>query len=90
METTINPLKTLAASCRHTKCCQDDMCVACGSPVSTYNANADLINQRPDANDWDWWCACDNADCVHAYGEGIFDEPLEWTTKADASLVRAG
>lgn len=85
-----NPLIALARSDRHTECCGHDICAACGSPVSTYNANADLVDQRPEASEWDWWCACDNADCIHAYGEGLFQEPLGWMGKVDAPLVRAG
>lgn len=80
----INPLIELARPDRRAVCCNDDICTVCGSPVSTYNANADLVDQRPEASNWDWWCACDNADCVHAYGEGLFQEPLGWMDKADA------
>jgi hypothetical protein len=79
----VNPLMRLAESERHINCCQNDVCAACGSPVSTYNANSDVIDQRPEASEWDWWCACDNANCVHAYGEGLFQDALDWV-KNDA------
>lgn len=82
MEIKENPLVTQAAQDRHTDCCTNDTCKACGSRVSTYNCNAALVEQRPTAAAWDWWSACDNADCVHAQGEGVFQEPLDWVNKA--------
>jgi hypothetical protein len=47
-------------------------CRDCGSSVSHYTCNADLIAQRPQAAEWDWWAACDNTQCPNHVGEGIF------------------
>jgi hypothetical protein len=83
MVTDTNPLFELAAKDRHTEdCCSRQRCGVCGCHVSTYNANASVIAQRPEADDWDWWVACDNANCEHAYGEGLFQNPIGWVTKA--------
>ena len=76
-----NSLIEIAASDRHDTCCAAQKCRACGSHVSTYNANGPLIGARPEASEWDWWVACDNADCEHAYGEGLFQELIEWIAK---------
>ena len=75
-----NPLIAQASSDRH----QDAFvkhCSSCGSTVSTYNANPGLVVQRPEAKDWDWWAACDNVECAHAYGEGYFQSPVDWVEK---------
>jgi len=55
-------------------------CRACGSPVSEYASNEDLKRVRPeaDAEGWDWWVACDNEDCKNHYGEGQFQNDIEW------------
>ncbi len=78
---TPNPLIEQAASERHgddATCCKDNYCKDCGAHVSGYNANAQLISYRPEAETWDWWIACDNADCKHAYGEGLFQFLPDW------------
>jgi hypothetical protein len=76
----VNPLIDQAASDRHGDCCKNQYCMACGAHVSGYNANASLIAMRPEAEKegWDWWVACDNADCAHAYGEGVFQSNPDW------------
>lgn len=74
----INELIEKAASCRHDECCKNQFCLECGSHVSTYNCNTDLVAQRPNAASWDWWVACDNAECEHAVGEGLFQDPPDW------------
>ena len=83
---TPNPLMTLAAIDRHSDdatCCANNFCRACGSHVSGYTCNANVIAQRPAAAEWDWWQACDNADCEHAYGEGLFQFQNDWVVKYD-------
>jgi hypothetical protein len=77
----LNPLIELAGSERHQGCCTDHACKSCGSPVSTYNANDPLVKQRREAEGWDYWCACDNADCEHAYGEGMFQDKPDWVAR---------
>jgi len=74
---TTNPLITQAAKDRHVR---DNArtCTCCGSNISTYNANKSVVAVRPEASNWDWWAACDNANCVNAYGEGYFQERPEW------------
>lgn len=73
-----NPLIEFAAKDRHTG--YNYYCVDCGSSVSTYNCNEFLYAARPElVNDpWDWWIACDNAACIHAYGEGFWQDKPEW------------
>ncbi|AKF13615.2 hypothetical protein PHIN3_352 [Sinorhizobium phage phiN3] len=53
-------------------------CKDCGSAVSHYTCNTDLISKRPEASEWDWWTACDNSDCENHYGEGIFQGRPDW------------
>ena len=53
-------------------------CRACSCTASSYNCNACIIDARPEAFEWDWWMACDNADCVNSYGEGFFQFPPDW------------
>ena len=74
----LNPLIATAAEDRHIHCCQNQFCRACGSHVSGYNANEPLIAARPEGAKWDWWLACDNADCPNAEGEGLFQELPDW------------
>jgi hypothetical protein len=79
----LNPLIEQAKADRHpddANCCKNNVCRTCGAHVSGYNANASLRAARPEAND-DWWMACDNADCVHAYGEeqGVSNSP-DWVS----------
>lgn len=76
-----NPLIEQAAKDRHDKCCASNVCADCGSHVSGYNANQSVIDRRPEAAEWNWWLACDNADCPRAYGEGLFQDWPEWVTK---------
>lgn len=76
----INPLVALASTDRHIRL-QAQTCTCCGSTVSTYNANPDVVSLRSEASEWDWWAACDNADCVNAYGEGYFQESPDWIKK---------
>lgn len=76
-----NPLMDQAAADRHqddSECCKHNFCRACGAHVSGYNANGDVIAVRPEAIEWDWWIACDNADCEHAFGEGLFQTTPDW------------
>ena len=82
--TRLNPLVIQAASDRHTECCVNQHCQVCGSHVSTYNANESLSAARPEAwMQWDWWVSCDNADCIHAWGEGLFQTPPSWVDGGD-------
>lgn len=67
-----------AESERHDTCCQDDTCRDCGTAVSTYNCNDPVTAFRPEAATWDWWVACDNADCPNSYGEGLFQNDIAW------------
>lgn len=79
-----NSLMDTASADRHkddAKCCRDNYCKVCGSHVSGYNANSATIAARPEAAREDWWIACDNADCAHSYGEGLFQELPDWVTK---------
>ena len=77
-----NPLMTQADIDRHKfNCCKDQTCRECGSHVSGYNCNDVLLSMRPEAKDWDWWLACDNADCQHARGEGLFQRKPDWVLK---------
>jgi hypothetical protein len=73
-----NSLLEKAARDLHIICCINQFCSLCGSHVSGYNANESVINERPEADAWDWWLACDNADCVNSYGEGIFQGRPDW------------
>ena len=73
----LNPLVKLAAYDRHMHSVTRT-CTCCGSDISTYNANSKVVALRADAVNWDWWAACDNADCEHAEGEGYFQESPDW------------
>jgi len=53
-------------------------CTKCASDVIGYTCNYDLINKRPEANKWDWWYACSNELCSNHYGEGVFQNTLDW------------
>src|ERR1039458_8463232 len=77
----LNELIEQAKADWHTECCLDHSCRSCGAHVSTYNANQPFVNYRPEAEIWDWWVACDNADCEHAYGEGLFQCLPSWIKK---------
>jgi hypothetical protein len=100
----LNPLMEQAKADRHpdeANCCKDNICKTCGAHVSGYNANAALRAARPEAEHEDWWMACDNADCVHAYGEGQGvnnwpdwigkdgEEPEESSTERDRRKILA-
>jgi len=76
-----NPLIVQAADDRHSACCAKQICTTCGSHVSTYNCNNSLCAARPEAANQDWWIACDNAECKHAYGEGVDQGGVVWVTK---------
>jgi hypothetical protein len=81
----LNPLIEQAGTDRHpddANCCKDNVCLTCGAHVSGYNANSALRAARPEAANSDWWVACDNADCVHAYGEdqGVSNSP-DWISR---------
>lgn len=78
-----NKLIRRATEDRHTSCCADQFCKVCGSHVSTYSANAALIGQRPLAKDEDYWIACDEADCDHAYGEPLGQDSPDWITRKE-------
>jgi hypothetical protein len=54
------------------------VCVTCGARVSCYTSSPTLHALRPEAVDWDWWVACDNAACPHSYGEGEFQGAPDW------------
>ena len=56
-------------------------CKACGGRVFSYPCNADLVAARPQGIDADWWAACSNPDCVHHYGEDIWQDVPEWVVK---------
>lgn len=58
-------------------------CRDCQSTISHYTCNHDLIVKRPDAATWDWWSACDNPDCPHHEGEGIFQFRPKWEIPKD-------
>lgn len=80
----LNTLMTTAAGDRHdddAPCCRGNFCKDCGAHVSGYNCNAALLDQRPEAEGWDWWLACDNADCKNARGEGLFQSLPKWVGK---------
>lgn len=47
-------------------------CKACGSSVLMYLANREICRQRPEAQDFDFWATCENADCCFSYGVGYF------------------
>ncbi len=76
-----NPMIRQCVEDRHGECCADQYCRTCGAHVSGYNANESVIAIRPEAAGEDWWIACDNADCEHAYGEGLFQLTPEWVDK---------
>ena len=75
----LNPLIEQASPDRNPDKPLSYHCLVCGANVGDYNCNQALIAARPEGRVWDWWKACDNADCVYAYGEGWFpgDFP-EW------------
>jgi hypothetical protein len=76
---TVNDLIDLAADARHGDCCANQFCRACNSHVSTYDARGRVIlRYRPGSAFEDWWVACDNGACVHAYGEGLFQVRPDW------------
>lgn len=47
-------------------------CRKCKSKVLHYTANQPLIDVRPTAVKWDYWCACSNKNCVNSYGNGYY------------------
>ena len=53
-------------------------CKACDGIVVCYLCNESIYPMRPEANDWDWWVACSNPDCINNYGEGLFQDLIEW------------
>ena len=73
-----NPLIEQAASDRHERPLRFRTCKVCDSNVSSYNCNPTLVKLRPEASAWDWWYACDNGNCEHAYGEGYFQAKPDW------------
>lgn len=91
IEFVTNPLIEQAAVDRHDGlCCRNQFCKVCGSHVSGYNCNEALNRQRPEAaGEWDWWVACDNANCIHAHGEGIFQDTPDWVYKKWAAKTEA-
>lgn len=56
-------------------------CKACGSDVEEYLCNEGFIKVRPEAARWDWWAVCQNVDCQHHHGEGVFQSALDWVVK---------
>lgn len=78
-----NPLKILAATDRHAQ--PRWLCKDCGASVGTYNCNHSLISARPEGAGWDWWAACDNAECKNAEGEGYFQSSPDWTVNCAVS-----
>lgn len=82
-----NPLIAAAAPDRQATATRaNDACLDCGAHVSTYNCNRSLIAERPEGAREDWWQACDNADCEHAYGEGIFQSDADWVADRQAAI----
>jgi hypothetical protein len=75
---TVNQLVVLAVDARHGDCCAGHFCNACDSHVSTYDAGEVLLRLRPESAFEDWWVACDNGACVHAYGDGLFQVLPNW------------
>ncbi|MFS4437864.1 hypothetical protein ACMA5I_06600 [Paracoccaceae bacterium GXU_MW_L88] len=53
-------------------------CSICGSHVWSYPANKELIAQRPEGGDDDFWALCVNAECLNAYGEGYCMSMPDW------------
>lgn len=78
MTSKANSLILACAVDRHGDCCDDQRCTVCGAHVSTYNCNETVVALRPEAAHEDWWAACDNGECVHSYGEGIFQISPDW------------
>jgi len=69
----------------------DHKCFVCGSTVSVYachplETSGDIIKYRPEAVEEDWWVACDNADCAHAYGQGTTQWGVSWVRRFDKTL----
>jgi hypothetical protein len=62
-----------AANARHLS--YIGVCSACGAPVSSYLSTSAFHTLRPEARSCVDWVACDNADCVHAYGSA---HPADW------------
>jgi hypothetical protein len=56
-------------------------CIVCGSPVAHYTCNDPLIAVRDEAQDWDWWASCTNEKCSHHYGQGVFQNKINWVTE---------
>lgn len=54
------------------------ICKICGNDVYDYTCNKDLILQRREGCEWDWWVSCSNETCRNHYGEGIFQNDPEW------------
>ena len=86
----INHLIERAAADRHDPSKYGYFCKVCGTHASSYNCNASLIAERPEAEEWDWWIACDNADCCNAYGEGFFQGKPDWIGKNSPVAVPTG
>jgi hypothetical protein len=61
-------------------------CIDCGAPVSDYLCNPAVIEQRPDAEGWDWIVVCDNAHCEHHAGEGYFQNKVPWLAENSPSV----
>ena len=58
-------------------------CVKCHSDVFDYTCNGDLISKRPEAIEWDWWVSCSNEKCENNYGEGVFQNDIEWVMRSN-------
>jgi hypothetical protein len=78
---TPNPLIETAADDRHKgTCCANNYCRVCGAHVSGYNCNEALTKERP-GDEFDYWAVCDNAECIHAIGEGFYMQPPDWVER---------
>lgn len=63
-------------------------CRDCGAPVSYYTCNGEIVIKRPEAANEDWWAACDNEECGHHYGEGVFQDDPDWLIPATPDDLR--
>jgi hypothetical protein len=75
-----NALTLLARAARHGACCVKNTCRNCGAHVSSYNCNSGLVKYRPEGEACDYWAACDNALCSHAYGTGYYADLPSWVS----------
>lgn len=60
-------------------------CKKCGREVFEYTCNKEICEQRKEASQWDWWASCSNEDCENHYGEGFYQDRVEWINYNDFS-----